>query len=83
MPNSVQRLSQIKLNPTREKSVLRFHLAFQSSERRSQNIEFELVSSDAMALLSALQSVQRKTGWRVPQYFGQRGRPFLKVAPKE
>jgi hypothetical protein len=36
-----------------------------------------------MHLLSALQTVQRRTRWRVPQFFGQRGKPQLRVVTDE
>jgi hypothetical protein len=67
-----------------KKSPLLIRLVFRSSELPISNIEFQLDSSDAMALFSALQSVQRKTGWDVPQYFARRrGKPTLKIVPKE
>ena len=83
MTGNIRRLKKIHLKPTREKSALLFRLDFQSSELPISNIEFELESSDAMYLFSALQSIQRKTGWRVPQFLGQRGKPTLTIVPKE
>jgi hypothetical protein len=83
MTTDIRRLKEVHLKPTREKSALLIRLVFRSSELPISNIEFELESSDAMALLSALQATQRKTGWRLPQYFQKRGKPTLKVVPKE
>lgn len=83
MPNDVRRLSEIELKPTREKSALLFRLTFRPSGPRNGSIEFELEASDAMHLLSALQTVQRRTRWRVPQFFGQRGKPQLRVVTDE
>jgi hypothetical protein len=83
MKNNVRPLSGIELKPTRERSALSFRLTFQPSERRLENIEFELGSSDAMNLLSALQTVQRRNGWRVPQFLGIRGKPNLRIVKDE
>jgi len=76
-------LSDIKLSPKREKSALHFHFSFVPSQHHPSTIEFELSAHEAMCLLSALQSVQRQNGWRVPQFFGRnRGRPNLRVVKK-
>jgi hypothetical protein len=84
MAKSPARLVNIKLSPNLEKTSLRFHLAFQPSPPHPRNIEFELEASDAMHLLSALQSIQRGTGWKVPQFLGRnRGRPKLRIVKKD
>jgi hypothetical protein len=79
MTSALVPLKEINLKPTREKSALSIHLTFQTGPHRSLPIECELSSADAMHLLSALQSVQRNTGWRVPQFFSRRGKPKLRV----
>jgi hypothetical protein len=84
MPNGSRKLSRIELKPTREKSALLFRLEFRSSAPRPPTIEFELESAAAMNLLSALQSIQRQTGWRVPQFFAGRGlKPVLRLIRNE
>ena len=75
----LRRLQQIELRPNQEKSALLIRLTFRSSSRPPSTIAFELVAQDAMDLLSALQTVQRRQGWRVPQFFGPRRRPSLRI----
>jgi hypothetical protein len=83
MANHLPRLQQIYLKPTREKSALLFRLTFQPSQRQTSHVVFELHAGDAMHLLSALQGVQRRTGWRVPQFFSRDGKPNLRVVRDE
>ena len=79
------KLKQLKLSPTQEKTALHFHLIFHRASHRPATIEFELTSHDAMGLLSALQSIQRRNGWRVPQFRDPKGpqRPPLRVVKKD
>jgi hypothetical protein len=77
-------LITIKLKPIREKSALHFHLTFQRVPPHPSKIEFELSPHEAMNLLSALQTIQRQNGWRVPQFRGERvGKPALRVVKND
>jgi len=60
-------------------------LIFQSSSSHPSTIEFELSADDAMNLMDALQTVQRQTRWRAPQFFGSgRGkRPIFRIVKDE
>lgn len=80
MPKSPA-LKTIKLTPVREKSALHFHLTFLPAPPHPSKLEFELTASEAMHLLSGLQSIQRRNGWRVPQ-FSNRGKPKLHLVKK-
>jgi hypothetical protein len=84
MSSKPPELKLIKLKPIREKSALHFHLTFHRAPPHPSNIEFELSAHEAMCLLSGLQSVQRKNGWRVPQFRGERvGKPDLHLVKKD
>jgi hypothetical protein len=79
-----QTLREFELKPVRENTALLFRLRFRSSSRQTSTTEFEMSADDAMALLHALQSIQRRHGWRVPQFLGERRRkPQLRVVKKE
>ncbi len=75
-------LSKILLEPREKNSILRFHLTFRSSSSQTRKIQFDLSSDDAMAFLHALQTLQRRHGWRVP--FGPpRGKPNLTIVSSD
>jgi hypothetical protein len=80
---NLPRLAQIHLKPTREKSALLFRLTFAPSQPHYATIEFELRAEEAMHLLSALQGIQRNTRWRVPQFFGSRGKANLRLVKND
>jgi hypothetical protein len=82
-PHVYRGLSGLRLESRNENSTLRFHLTFRSSSRssplsRDLSVQFDVSAGDAMAILAALQTVQRKRGWRVPDY-RPRGKPNLKI----
>jgi hypothetical protein len=83
-PNVYRDLSNVRLEPRDENSVLRFHLTFASSSqnRNSQVVQFDVSSDHAMAILNALQTLQAKHGWRLPSY-RRKGRPTLKIVQNE
>jgi len=75
-------LTKILLEPKDKNSTLRFHLTFRSSSSQTRKIQFDLSSDDAMAFLHALQTLQRKHGWRIP--FGPpRGKPHLTIVSSD
>jgi hypothetical protein len=69
-------LTSITLTPAnRHKKTLCFGLHF----HRAESLEFKLSRDDAMFLLFALQHLQRRKGWRVPQWSRPNGKPALRV----
>jgi hypothetical protein len=70
--------SQAEFLAVNENSGLRFRLTFQSSSK-TDVVQFDLPSGQAMAILHALQTVQRRRGWRMPYGPPQHRRPNLKV----
>jgi hypothetical protein len=71
-------LSQVDLKSVNENSALCFRLTFQSSSK-TDIVQFVLPSGQAMAILHALQTVQKRRGWRMPYGPRQHQRPNLKI----
>lgn len=72
-------LSQVRLSPVEENTALRFHLTFQPEKSRQDTVQFQLPSAQAMAVLHALMTMQRKHGWPLPAYARPSGQPSLQV----
>jgi hypothetical protein len=71
-------LVTFELKPLDEGSRLLFRLEIQSGSK-IEILQFEAVPRDAMALLSALETLQKRFGWRMPSYRPRRAKPKLSI----
>jgi hypothetical protein len=70
-------LTRVHIRPVPNKTRFRFHLLFRELE---QSVEFEIPYSDAMAIMDALQGLQRKHGIPIPESLRPtRGKPTLSL----
>lgn len=70
------KLTDVEMKPVDETSRIQFRLHIESSSK-TRIVQFVATSGDAMAILSGLQTLQRRYGWRLPSYRAKGWKPKL------